>query len=121
MNISNALTQVVKDAVILNSKGFGGNNASASVLAPHVVEQMLLKRHGAADLKNYRKRNLAVQENAARYDASAMDGINSTIYKFDHNVLGSESIELSRDRISIAGIAPEISLAITNSYTDMCD
>ena len=109
------------DAVILNSKGFGGNNASASVLAPHIVEQMLRKRHGTASLKKYKKRNEAVQENSAGYDAAAIEGINSTIYKFDHNVLGSESIELSTDKISIAGITPEISLVLANSYADMCD
>ena len=39
------------DAVVINSKGFGGNNASASILAPHVVEKMLRKRHGAARIK----------------------------------------------------------------------
>ena len=104
------------DAVILNSKGFGGNNASASVLAPHIVEQMLRKRHGTASLKKYKKRNEAVKENSAGYDAAAIEGINYTIYKFDHNVLDSESIEISTDKSSIAGITAEISLVLANSH-----
>src|SRR5690606_12915003 len=32
------------DAVLLNSKGFGGNNATASILAPHVAMRMLNKK-----------------------------------------------------------------------------
>ena len=31
------------DAVFINSKGFGGNNATAAVMAPHVVRNMLRK------------------------------------------------------------------------------
>ena len=36
------------EVCFINSKGFGGNNASAVVLAPSVVERMLRKRHGEA-------------------------------------------------------------------------
>ncbi len=108
------------DAVIINSKGFGGNNASASVLAPHVVEQMLAQRHGAKAIANYKTRNELVAENTMAYDASTSAGENRTIYKFDHHVLGSESIELSAENIAVAGLAPEISLDIENSYADMC-
>lgn len=109
------------DAVILNSKGFGGNNASASVLGPHVVEQMLLKRHGRQALDKYKSLNEAVKEASAAYDSSATEGENRTIYRFDHNVLGGDSIELSEEKIAIAGITPEISLTVENSYQDMCD
>ena len=35
------------DMAFVNSKGFGGNNATALVLAPHVVRGMLRARHGA--------------------------------------------------------------------------
>ncbi len=109
------------DAVIINSKGFGGNNASASVLAPHISMQMLSKRHGAAAIKKYRALNELVSEKTAAYNTSALEGINSTIYLYDHDVLGSDSIELSTEHITIKGITPKISLNIENSYEDMCD
>lgn len=109
------------DAVVLNSKGFGGNNASASVLAPHVVQTMLEKRHGSESLKKYQARNEQVRANADAYDEAAINGENLTIYKFDNNVLGGESIEMSTDKLKVAGIAPEISLDIENSYPDMCE
>ncbi|MEX0963674.1 MAG: beta-ketoacyl synthase [Pseudohongiellaceae bacterium] len=109
------------DAVIINSKGFGGNNASASILAPHIVENMLTKRHGAKTMAKYKSQNEAVRQTSADYDASTLQGENRTIYKFDHNVLGGESIELNTNNIAVAGLAAEISLAIENLYEDMCD
>lgn len=109
------------DAVIINSKGFGGNNASASVLAPHVTRDMLKKRHGNDSYTKYQSANETVHQSSEDYDASASRGENSTIYKFNHNVMGRESIELSDESIKIAGIDPEISLDIKNSYEDMCD
>jgi acetoacetyl-[acyl-carrier protein] synthase len=56
------------DAAIINSKGFGGNNASASIIAPHVVNTMLAKRHGKQALSEHRKRNEKIMEAAAEYD-----------------------------------------------------
>jgi len=109
------------DAVIINSKGFGGNNASASVLAPHITESMLAKRHGEKAMTQYRKRNEAVVEAVSDYDRSTLEGENRIIYKFDHNVLGSESIELDSGKISVAGLKQQVSLDIENLYQDMCD
>lgn len=109
------------DAVIINSKGFGGNNASASVLAPHIVEKMLAKRHGEKAISKYKSRNEAVAQASQEYDASTMSAENRTIYKFDHNVLGSESIELDSGNLTVTGLKREITLSLDNPYEDMCD
>ena len=109
------------DATIINSKGFGGNNASASILAPHIVEKMLEKRHGANALKDYKKRNEQVVDKMAAYDQAMIEGRNNTIYKFDHNVLGNESLEMNESKISINEIEPPISLEFESSYADMCE
>lgn len=109
------------DATIINSKGFGGNNASASILAPHIVEQMLTRRHGKKAFAKYQTSNEAVAEKTADYDSSTSNGENRTIYKFDHNVLGSESIELNSENIRVKDLEPEISLNIENNYQDMCE
>ena len=50
-----------------------------------------------------------------------MAGENRTIYKFDHNVLGSESIELADGNLSVTGLKRQISLSLENPYDDMCD
>lgn len=109
------------DAVIINSKGFGGNNASASVLAPHVTLRMLEKRHGSQAIKDYLTRNEKVAEAASAYDNAACTGRNDTIYKFDHDVLGFEDIRLSDQEISIRDYGAAVSLAVQNHYEDMTD
>lgn len=107
------------DAAIINSKGFGGNNASASIIAPHVVNTMLAKRHGKQALSEHRKRNEKIMEAAAEYDDATCRGESRTIYRFDHNVLGSESLTLSRSSMQVKGYANEISLRVPDYYADM--
>ena len=109
------------DAVIINSKGFGGNNASASMLAPHIVEKMLTRRHGEKAISKYKSRNESVAQASLEYDTSTQEGENRTIYKFDHNVLGSESIDLANGKLAVTGLAPQISLELENPYSDMCE
>ena len=109
------------DATIINSKGFGGNNASASILAPHVAEKMIEQRHGKKVLGEYYKRHEEVAEATRQYDHSTTEGKNNVIYKFDHNVLGSEEIDISQNSISISKIEKEISLHLKNNYEDMCE
>src|SRR5690625_7269451 len=60
------------EVAFLNSKGFGGNNATASVLAPTVVERMLVMRHGQGQLDYYPQRGEAVRVRADDYDAGHM-------------------------------------------------
>ena len=39
------------DSVFINSKGFGGNNATAAVLSPAITKKMMLKKHEKVLLK----------------------------------------------------------------------
>lgn len=109
------------DAVLINSKGFGGNNASASILAPHVALRMLEKKHGVAAMNAYRNRNEAVLENQQQYDNAAIARRAETIYRFDYQVQEGESVSVSPDTVKIAGAKGNISLAMPNPYADMCD
>lgn len=107
------------DAVLLNAKGFGGNNATASVLAPHVTQKMLARRHGTEAMKAWQTRNESVQENTAAYDESARRGSINTIYRFDHNVLDASGLTISRDSMQIKGHTHNIALASECAYSDM--
>ena len=109
------------DATIINSKGFGGNNASASILSPRVTEKMIEQRHGSKVLSEYKKRNEEIIEATNHYDRSTTEGENNVIYKFDHNVKGGESIKMNKNSISIDNLEKEISLQVNNNYHDMCD
>jgi acetoacetyl-[acyl-carrier protein] synthase len=48
------------DASFLNAKGFGGNNATATVVSPRIVSPWLEQRHGGRALAAWRERNEAV-------------------------------------------------------------
>ncbi|HSB96155.1 MAG TPA: beta-ketoacyl synthase [Spongiibacteraceae bacterium] len=106
------------DVAILNSKGFGGNNASAPLLAPHIAQRLLQKHHGEKALSAYRKRNEAVREQAAAYDAAACTGDFRTIYKFDHNVLNGEQLDCSAHAIAVPGFGRPIDLDFESRYKD---
>lgn len=109
------------DAVLINSKGFGGNNATASILAPHIAKAMLEKKHGKAKMSLHAQKNEAVQAHMQRYDEAAIAGSAETIYRFDHDVMDSDAISIASDRIDIRGAKGSISLSIANPYADMCD
>lgn len=107
------------DSTILNSKGFGGNNASATVIAPHIVNAMLEKKYGGAAITQYRKNNEPVREKAAAYDVAALKGQALPIYKFDHKVMGGDDIQMTSSQISIPGYNAVIDLEMTSPYKDL--
>jgi acetoacetyl-[acyl-carrier protein] synthase len=106
------------DVAFLNSKGFGGNNATASVLAPHIVRKMLAKRHGDHAFSAYQKRNEPVAEKAAAYDVRASRGDLNAIYRFGEDLIDESAIEISTERVLFPGIAP-VSLPNKNPFPDM--
>jgi len=109
------------DCAILNAKGFGGNNATASVLAPHIVKRMLAKKYGDKAYTAQRQKNESVQEQAASYDELANRGEALPIYKFNHNVLGGEDIGFNDRQITIPGYGQAIDLATSSVYSHLLD
>lgn len=107
------------DVAILNSKGFGGNNASATLIAPHIVEKMLAKKHGAKAMSRYQEANEKVREQAAAYDESAMRGEALPVYLFDHNVLNGDDLQIDDKHIRIKGFKQGIDLDIKSPYAEL--
>lgn len=108
------------DSVFINSKGFGGNNATAAILAPHVVEAMLEKKHGKSAFTEHARLNEHVNERIQAYDDSMLEGENSTIYNFGVGVIEGEELEISSQEISIPGQKKSVSLEVENPYGDFC-
>lgn len=124
--LSISITDVVRknspiDVAFLNSKGFGGNNATASVLAPHVVETMLSRRYGADAFKGYSERRKAVVTKSADYDKQAIKGNFDTIYHFGEGLIDESKITITQNQITLPGFAQPINLMISNRFADMCD
>ena len=107
------------DAALINSKGFGGNNATAAILAPHVTLSMLAKKHGKARLTAHANLNEAVREQSAAYDAATSTGKNALIYNFGVGVVEGDQLGLTDQAITIPGLSQPINLNVANPYEDM--
>jgi acetoacetyl-[acyl-carrier protein] synthase len=109
------------DLCFINSKGFGGNNASALLLAPHVAEKMLRKRHGETAFAAYLQRREATREAARAYDAQALLGELGIIYNFGNDLIDDQQIEISREQIRVPGFAQPLVFKKDERYGDMLD
>lgn len=107
------------DAAFINSKGFGGNNATAALLSPRVTRQMLAKKHGEKAMRDYDKSHEAVQTRSQTYDDETTAGKNQLIYNFGVGVVDGEQLEVSADAIAIPGHTQKIDLHVANPYEDM--
>jgi len=107
------------DIAFLNSKGFGGNNATANVLAPHVVESMLSRRYGAESVAAYQERRKTVVAKAYDYDQQALIGNFDTIYHFGKNLIDESQITISQSNVTLPGFAHPIDLQLINRFADM--
>jgi len=108
------------DAVLLNSKGFGGNNASAVLISPQATMCLLAKKYSTQELSAYQERLAEVRATAAEYDQEATRGLNRPTYLFGHNVLTGEELSINATEIRVPGYAQPISLRVKNPYSDLC-
>ncbi len=108
------------DVAFLNSKGFGGNNATASVLAPHIVESMLTRRYGAESFAAYNQLRKNAVSQAAAYDHQASIGNFATIYHFGEGLIDESKITITQSQVTLPGFAQPIDLTSTNRFADMC-
>lgn len=103
LNIALQHHELEADAAFLNSKGFGGNNASALVLAPTVVQKMLAQKHGKSTLNNWQKAVDATREARLQYDQRSLSGAEKPVYLFGENVLADDALQLSAEGIQVPG------------------
>lgn len=109
------------DVVFLNSKGFGGNNATASVFSPQVVERMLSRRYGDKEMARYADKREQVRDAVKAYDQAALQGNFATIYHFGEDLIDESQIKLDKEGLQLPGFAHAVDLTFTNRFSDMCD
>lgn len=107
------------DVAFINSKGFGGNNATAAVIHPRRVEALLAQRHGDEVMSQYYKRRENVAAKAASYDAAASLGDWQVRYHFGEDMIDEDAIELSSETLHMPGYEQPIVLPKTSPYQDM--
>jgi acetoacetyl-[acyl-carrier protein] synthase len=107
------------DIAFLNSKGFGGNNATASILSPAITEKMLAKRHGQKAMAAYQIKRALTREKANNYHEEFLKGNYQVIYKYGEDMLDEKSIEIDQNSLRIPGYGEPINLDKENIYKDM--
>lgn len=107
------------EVAILNSKGFGGNNASAVVLSPDRTEAMLRTRYGDQAMSEYLEKRAASEAASETYLERADRGDYAPIYRFGEDMIAESDITITETSVTIQGLANEISLPTKNAYEDM--
>ncbi|URQ89031.1 beta-ketoacyl synthase [Pseudoalteromonas sp. SCSIO 43101] len=107
------------DIAFINSKGFGGNNATATVLSPAITLQMLAKRHGDVVMAEYQDRHTQVAQAQADYQQQADLGHYELIYRFGDGLIDENDIKICQDSMTIPGFDKKVLLSKSNPYADM--
>lgn len=95
---------------LINSKGFGGNNASALVLAPEATLNMLRRRHGQAAVQQWQRQEAPRQQALADYQQQIVDGRALPLYRFDDGVMDVGDIAITDRAISLPGYRNSVRL-----------
>ncbi|PKH85888.1 beta-ketoacyl synthase [Colwellia sp. Bg11-28] len=107
------------DIAFINSKGFGGNNATATVFSPKVSLSMMEKRYGAEAMATYQQKLIEVEQAQQVYRDNANDGQFDLIYKFGEGLIDEANIELTNDRLRFTEFKNSIALPSKNPFDDM--
>ena len=97
------------DAIYLNAKGFGGNNASAGIISPKIAIDLAKEEFSKKEHLKYQQNKEKVLESSLNYQESCKKGDYRVIYRFNEEVLeGLEDIEISEEGIKLKGFKTPI-------------
>ncbi len=88
-----------KDIAFLNSKGFGGNNATSALISSNLTEELLQRRFTEKELKDWKKRREATLQLREKNFELAVNSDIEPIYEFDKDVLDLTDLEISKKSI----------------------
>jgi acetoacetyl-[acyl-carrier protein] synthase len=107
------------DVAFINSKGFGGNNATATVFSDKVTLNMMEKRYGKAAMNAYLDKHEQVKIAQQLYREKANLGNFELIYRFGDGLVEDAEIEITTDKISLPTFTQAITLPSHNPFEDM--
>lgn len=102
----------------INSKGFGGNNATAVVLSADKTNAMLARRYEST-FSEYLTRRERTRQCANDYAEQADRGSLNVIYRFGENLIDEKSVSITNQGINIPGFSREIEFNVESSWQDM--
>lgn len=103
-------------AVIINSKGFGGNNATALILSPEQTKKMLQKKYGLAAMTDYQHKNEKVRTKSEEADLQTCYGNERITYQFGECVIDEKTISIDPTKIQAPAFKHDIYLPLRTPY-----
>lgn len=88
-----------RDIVFMNSKGFGGNNATSAMISADLTRELLERRYGQKEMSSWKDKKENTSENRAKNKQMAIDNTIEPIYDFDKDVLDIADLDISKDSI----------------------
>ena len=113
-----ALAERKMQVAFINSKGFGGNNATAVVLSPTKVDAMLAARY-PTEFASYTERRAHTRAQAEAYAQRADKAQLDVIYRFGEALIDDAGLSLSEHGIDIPGFSRSVAFNLQNPYPDM--
>lgn len=107
------------DVAFINSKGFGGNNATATLISPKKTMEMIGKRYDAATLSGYQQKLETTAKAQRAYQENADNGVFDIIYKFGDGLIDDTQIEITKDKLIMPTFENVIELPSENPFKDM--
>lgn len=105
-------------ATLINSKGFGGNNATALILSPKQTLEMLGNKYGNSCLTNYYEKNQPIQAQTKAQDEKACAGEERIIYNFGQQVMSESCVSITPTTLQLSQFVNAIQLSTKNPYED---
>lgn len=98
-------------AAFLNAKGFGGNNASATILSPLESKSLLIQRYSKNKMASYESKSEETRQKSSQHNKQSLKGNYNVVYKFNENVLhGETDVKIERGKIKLKNFKNPINL-----------
>jgi acetoacetyl-[acyl-carrier protein] synthase len=91
----------VADYALINSKGFGGNNATAALLSPESAHSLVREHHGASAFKAWQTRNEALLTEREALEARRLAGDWAPRYIFNEGVVDVADIAITQKAVTL--------------------
>ena len=105
-----------RDYALINSKGFGGNNATAAVLSPRSTHSLLAQVHGESAMAAWAKANESVEAQRQNTESERLKGNWSPSYFFDAGVLQDGEIEITANTLKLGDKVVELGTAVPHNW-----
>lgn len=107
-----------RELAFINSKGFGGNNATGVIIGPAKTEAMLAARYGQA-FAGYCERREQTRTAAAAYIQRADRAELDVIYRFGEDQVDVRELQFGDREVSVPGFTQPIAYDTSNPWQDM--